>query len=348
MKKLYTLLLISVLFSGAFKAQTFTLTQSAYEPVVGDFERRKGFDSTSVLNNSAGSNQTWNFTSLTSNTAAVVVNTYTTPSTIPGYTAFTSFSGATVGKTDGTVGEFYKSNGTTYEMLGMAPSSSLALSFTNTAIVAQWPVTSTYSVSDVISGSIKVNLIIPTTGPFNGTQNVSSIGTGTLQLPNGITLNNCMLMKSAMTGTGSVTILTITANATLTSTGYNYYHSSQKFPVLSIVYSTTSIKTGTAAPNVTNNVNITVNNDVFAGITEINEADIASFYPNPASNNLFINLNKINSATVEIYNELGQIVLSEKLFQHNNTVDISMLKSGIYFVRTTGDNKYSVRKLIKE
>lgn len=348
MNKIYTFILGAVLFSGVFKAQTLTLTKAVNEPIVGDFERRKGFDSTSALSNSAGSNQTWNFTSLTSNTAAVVLNTYTTPASVPGYTAFSNFSTATIGKTDGTVGEFYKSTTSTYEMLGMAPSSSLALSFTNTAIVAQWPITNTYSLTDAVSGNIKVNIIFPSTGPFNGTQNVSAIGTGTLQLPNGITLNDCMLLKSALTGTGSVVILTVTANATITSTGYNYYHASQKFPVLSIVYSTTSVKTGTAAPNVTNNVNITINNDVFAGIKEYGVLHQASVYPNPAQNFITVDLAGLKEATIEIFDLSGKIMFSEKISENKNKINISSLNSGMYFIRTSDETKYSVQKFIKQ
>jgi len=266
MKKLYTLILSVTLFSGITNAQS-TLTQVANEPIVGDFERRKGFDSTTTMVNSTGSNQTWNFTSLTSNTVAATTYSYVTPSTAPGYTA--SFAAATVAKVTSSVSsDFFKSSANLYEFVASRPSSSLTLTFSNYATIAQWPITNTYSVSDAFSGTIKAVIVLTGTGPFSGVQNVASTGTGTLQLPNGITLNDCMQVTSNFSLTGSVTVFTINATMTITSTGYNYYHSSQKFPVLTINYSTSIIKTGTATPTPQKSVDISINNDVFSGINE--------------------------------------------------------------------------------
>lgn len=347
MKKIYTLLFIILSFAGVLKAQ-YSLTAAANEPVVGDAERRKGFDSTSALLNSSGANQNWNFTTLTSNTVPAVTSTFTTPSSVPGYTGSSVFAGSTVAKTDGTVSSFYKSTPTQFEFLGTVPSSSLSLSFTNTAISAIWPVTNTYSNSDPFSGSVKVVIFIPSTGPFSGTQNVNATGTGTLQLPNGITLNNCLQLTSNLNGTGSVNILTITATMTMNTTNYDYYHSSQKFPVLSISYSKTTIKLGaTGTPTVTNTTQISVNNDIFSGINEYTLDNSLTIYPNPASDFITVGINN-DDAIIEIVNQLGQTLKSEKINSPISQINISSLNSGIYFVKTTIGNKSSVKKLIKD
>ena len=353
MKKLYTLILFTVLFSGATKAQ-LTLTKAANEPIIGDFERKKSYDSTSTLVNSTGSNQTWNFTSLTSNTIAVVTNTYTTPSSVPGYTSSSTFTASTVSRTDGTVSDFFVSNATQFELIGTRLSSSLTITFTNSAIAAIWPITNTYSLTDPISGQIRVSIFgPPSTGPFNGTQTVAATGTGTLQLPNAITLNNCLQLTSRLTGTGSVTIFTATTNMTLTSISYNYYHSSQKFPVLSIAHSTTSIKSGTAAPTNNSTTAITINNDVFAGINEFTLDNSYSVYPNPASGmfNVALSNIKAESVSIEIFNQVGQSIKKENLGNGSNinsTINTSGFNSGVYFVKTTVGNRSSVKKLIIE
>lgn len=347
MKKIYTLLFVLSSFAGVLKAQ-YSLTAAANEPVVGDSERRKGFDSTSALANSSGANQIWNFTTLTSNTVPAVTSTYTTPSSVPGYTASSVFAGSTVAKTDGTVSSFYKSTPTQFEFLGTVPSSSLSLSFTNTAVSAIWPVTNSYSNSDPFSGSVKVVILIPSTGPFSGTQNVNATGTGTLQLPNGITLNNCLQLTSNLNGTGSVNILTVTATMTMNTTNYEYYHSSQKFPVLTVSYSKTSIKLGaTGTPTVTNTTQISVNNDVFSGINEFSLENSLAIYPNPASDFITVSLNN-NDAIVEIVNQIGQVIKSEKINSNTSRIDISALNSGVYFVKTKIGNKTSVKKLVKD
>jgi len=351
MKKIYTLLFALISITGVLKAQ-YSLTAAANEPIVGDSERRKGFDSTAALINSTGSNQLWNFTSLTSNTVPAVTSTYTTPSSVPGYTASSTFNTSTIARTDGTVSSFFKSTPTQFEFMGTVPASSLSLSFTNTAISAIWPVTSSYSNSDPFAGSIKVVVIIPSTGPFSGTQNVNASGTGTLQLPNGITLNNCLQLTSNLNGTGSVNILTVTATMTMSTTNYDYYHSSQKFPVLSVSYSKTTFKLGaTSTPTVTNTAAITVNNDVFSGINEYTLDNTLSIYPNPANGifHVMFTNEKNEKLSLEIINNLGQNIKTIELGNDNDintAVDVSTLQTGVYYVKTTLGKNSVVKKLV--
>lgn len=336
MKKLYTLLLISVLFSGAFKAQTFTLTQNSNEPSVGNIDYRKGQDSTTALPYNSGASQIWNFTSITSNSSAVIANTYTTPASIPSGTAFPA---ATIGQTNGANTSYFKSTLNKFEMIGLI-TSSLALTFTNTAIIANWPMSYGYSNTDPVGGTLVSSF---GGGTFSGNIVTTVPGSGTLQLPGSLTFTNCLQVKSVLNILAAITVSMIPVTATISLTNYQYYAPTEKFPVLTIA----STEIASALFNNTSTV-IDINNNIYAGINEFILTNSINIFPNPAYNSLNVDITGEDSMGIEIYNELGQIVLSEKLFQHNNTVDISMLKSGIYFVRTTGDNKYSVRKLIKE
>jgi hypothetical protein len=350
MKKIYLAILSTLAFTNISNAQ-LTLTKAANEPIIGDLEFRKGFDSTLALQNSPGANQTWNFTALTSNTSAATTSSYILPTSAPGYTS--SYSAATVAKTTGTVSDFFKATATQYELIGMVPSSSVSLSFSNSAVAAIWPITSTYTNSDVVAGTIKTNILLPSSGPFNGTEKVVSTGTGTLQLPNGIILNDCLQLKNTFSGTGAVTIFTISVTLTITNVSYDYYHASQKFPVLSVNYSETTIKQGAGSPTVTNNASISINNNLFVGIKETSLNSNFSIYPNPANNNLNVMLSngKSENITVKIINNIGQIVKTINLGNStdiNQQIDLSDLSKGIYVVKTTIGNATASKKLVKD
>ncbi len=350
MKKIYLTILTTLAFTQISNAQ-LTLTKAANEPAIGDLEFRKRFDSTAALPNTPGANQTWNFTALNSSTAAATTSSYLLPTSAPGYTS--SYSAATVAKTTGTVSDFFKATATQFELIGTVPSSSISLNFTNSAIASVWPITSAYTNSDVVAGTIKTNILLPSSGPFNGTVKVASTGTGTLQLPNGIILNDCLQLKNSFSGTGSVTIFTLAITLTITNVTYDYYHASQKYPVLSVNYSETAFKQGAGTPTITSNSSISVNTNVFVGISESTLNSSFSIYPNPANNNLSVMLTNTSSenVTVRIFNNIGQLVKTINLGNTtdiNKQIDISDLSSGIYMVKTTIGNASASKKLIKD
>ena len=69
-------------------------------------------------------------------------------------------------------------------------------------------------------------------------------------------------------------------------------------------------------------------------------------YPNPVKDILKIDLlNEVNYK-IEISNQLGQVVFSST--KYYNSVDISSLSKGIYFVKLSGNNKTFFEKIIKE
>ena len=340
MKKLYTLILFAFLFSGATKAQ-LSLTQIANEPIVGEVEYRKPFDSTTTLPNTAGAAQVWNFTTLASNTIAVVANTYTTPSSVSGGSNYPT---STVAQTSGGNNTFFKSSANLYEMLGLG-SSTLALTFTNSAIIANWPVNYSYSNTDPVAGTLTSSY---GSGTFTGTIVTTAPGSGTLQLPNAITLNNCLQVKSRLNINATISTTLFPINATITITSYQYYTSTEKYPALTI----TNTKLTSAILN-NDATTISLNNLLFAGINELNFDNAYSVYPNPASGMFNIALTNVKSenVSVEILNQFGQSIKKENLGNGSNinsSINTSGINSGVYFVRTTMGNRSSVKKLIIE
>jgi hypothetical protein len=85
------------------------------------------------------------------------------------------------------------------------------------------------------------------------------------------------------------------------------------------------------------------------GITEIDQQHYNfNLYPNPAQNTLTIRTSELSldAITLSIYSTLGQSVLTQT-FNNAETIDISTLPDGVYFVHLNGSSKNTTpQKLI--
>jgi len=69
-------------------------------------------------------------------------------------------------------------------------------------------------------------------------------------------------------------------------------------------------------------------------------------YPNPAHNKLFIKINEQEKiATIKLYSITGKLI--KEFSNQNNTLDISKISNGIYFLEITTNNKKTIQKIIK-
>ncbi len=90
------------------------------------------------------------------------------------------------------------------------------------------------------------------------------------------------------------------------------------------------------------------NSCVNVSIHELSNNNQVSIYPNPANSALNITdeQNELQNSTIEITNSIGQMILSA-LF--NNSIDVSSLSGGCYFLHiTTSDKRILHSKFIKE
>ena len=90
--------------------------------------------------------------------------------------------------------------------------------------------------------------------------------------------------------------------------------------------------------------NIRIDDVDLSIVTSVNDAkgDAKWFdlYPNPASDNINININiPFNQASVEVINTLGAVVLSFNAEMSTKSIDISNLESGIYTAKLKIDGK---------
>ncbi|MBA3663111.1 MAG: T9SS type A sorting domain-containing protein [Bacteroidetes bacterium] len=308
--------------------------------MTGNTNIYKGYDSSGVIPKNTGAGMSWNFGSCTQNTI-VTASTFTPPGSVPSATAY---PGTTVVEDQGASSyNFFKSTATTFELLGFS-SPNISVNFTNSAVQAVWPINFGYTNTDLYSGS----LTNPVTGTADGTVTVTGSGSGTITLPGGTQFTNILQVKAANTVTLNAGFIT----GTITGTDYNYYHSTQKFPILTVSYQKQTL-TSFGGPTVSTSADITVNNAVITGLNDKNFDATFQIFPNPAKESFYVNLSNATHAngTIEIYNSLGQIVKTIQLGNASvitEQVSLSGLSSGIYIVKTTLGDRSSARRLIVE
>jgi len=344
MKKIYLSIIASALIVTA-NAQ-LSLTQAFNEPIIGDVNLNKPYDTAGVVPKNTGAGQIWDFSSLLTNTVVAESVTFkVVGSSGPNSSIYT---GATLADYDGgSFYTYYKSTSGMFENLGFEDAN-IILKFTNTAIVATYPISMGYNFSDVAAGTCTAIVLANATGTVNGVSNVMGTGTGTLMIPGGAVFTNVLQTIS----TASINIFcptTIIGPFTMNNEGitYSYYAGSQKFPILTVEYVTV---TGNF-PSTTATVKL--NTSVVTGINNANLDASFNIFPNPAKDQINLKLhNETNvNGTIEIINSLGQVAQTTDLgndTEIRKNVFISGLSSGIYMVRTTLGSKVSVRKLIIE
>jgi hypothetical protein len=159
---------------------------------------------------------------------------------------------------------------------------------------------------------------------------------------------------AAITGshTGCVTI-----PATLSCTTPGGTWSSSNPPVAS-VGATTGIVTGAAAGTVNISYSVMGCNSIHTFTvyplpctlgSPINGADInvVEIFPNPATNELFINMADGAYAAYEITNEVGQSLVNGAISLWQIKVDVSSLPAGLYYIRLRGAQGSQIRKFVK-
>jgi hypothetical protein len=345
-----SLLFFLILFSSKIFSQT--LTQSGNEPVVGDLEQAAKLDSSKYTsgmpNNVSGNNVVWDFTKLIPD--IVTTNTYNAPSS----SEQSTYPGCNLVQRQ-------VSNSVTYlksspsssqtEMLGVitntATTNSLNMKFSNSAIIFKYPSTFGSTHTDQFNGSYSG---FGFNGSVTGTITTTADGTGTLNLPSGKVFMNVLRMKSVQymefTLQFATGIFAVGVNTT-----YNYYHSSLKFPILSMNYQTLTLSGGTPSISAV----IYGNPQAFSVGLDENELDEEELdiYPNPTNNSFTFAYNNTSNLVVkaEIYNLMGEKVKEYEFDANSATlqpVDVADFKKGIYTVMVRTRRGSAIRKLVIE
>jgi len=343
MKKFYYLIL-SVVLGFTVKAQ-FTVNASS-NPVIGDIESTWALDTLNLQTGSAGTSQIWNFTSVTINSnTAIKSETCMAPTAAPNNSLYGS---ATMAKT---------TDGSNYAMLGYTTNSIIVYGFTNstisivyqnTLVFASLPFvygqifTDTYSASYTFSGT-----------PISETGTITTTGDayGTLNTP-GNTYPNVFRIKLQ-----NNRVQNVGGTQTLTTNSIDYIYINTnagigtKNSLLSINNTTSSTSASTV---ITKSKSGSISHNVLQGMLELRKENNFSVYPNPVSSKeLTLNFipNNSENYAVSICNTLGQNVKEITLNDSHSgseTIDVSDLTAGIYFIKLKGNHTEGVKKLIIE
>lgn len=335
MRQLFTTFLI--LFLTTISAQTYT--QAFNEPVIGDIDKKYNIDTSAYTSGLptavTGSTAVWDFKKLLG-AFPVVVDSFISRVGTP---AAGTFSTASYAQKRGTLITYFKSSTSPQqtELLG-AYSPSLSITFSNTAVIANYPISYGYNSVDPVGGSFKYN---GTTGVCNGSITITADGLGTVNFANNVSIQNVLRLKSVETLTLTIGIIPF---GTFNQTVYNYYKPGQKFPILNVNYTVYQLIAGT--PTITAELYGSNNYFTVAGINEtIADETTPLVYPNPFSERL-----QATAAIISDENEFcffdegGKLVLKTKSL---NVTSIEKLDHGIYFLEITNKRGTFRQKLIK-
>lgn len=336
MKKVILFIFVVFLCKN-INSQSLVITQSGFEPAIGDISKEVPLDTSAYTsgmpNFTTGSGVTWDFSNL-GVTGTVITSNYVDPSTL----TVTVPNGATLAQNRTGSYNFYKSvttPTTQFEILSIKIGT-LGLTFANSGIVAKYPISYGTGFSDNISGTVDF-----TTGvTFSGNIATVADGEGTLLMPQSNSYSNVLRVTCVQNITVTAFIFPI---ANVEQTTYSYYHSSSKFPILTVTQAKTTFSSQTTV-----NTTATGNADFLViGIDE-HKSDNLTFkaFPNPSNNlvNFYIGNNEIPES-VSVSNILGEIVLEE---QNTKTISIENLKPGIYTVTLRQGNKTGRQQIIKQ
>jgi hypothetical protein len=295
------------------------------------------YDSTSAgIPRNTGANQTWNFFSLMMTTAPAQTHTYVLPSSTPSNIA-TQFTAATLADADGGDYTYYKSSANLFELIGTGDGTTTT-SFSDPIAVMKWPVSYNTSYTDNFAATMTGGA----TGTWNGSSTTTATGHGNLTMPSGLVLNDVLQVMSIANMT--MTVATPSPmSTTFKNVTYEYYHTTQRYPVLTIDYSWVN----GANPAFSAEVNYLL----ATGISDFTFDAGYAIYPNPAKDNFNVTLTNTGSdkASLEIFNTMGQVVKTVDLGSGSaiqTSVSITDLPAGVYTVKTTLGEKNSVRKMI--
>ncbi len=341
MKKLYFLFTAFIGIAGLNVNAQLTLTKLANEPVAGNTYTNVAYDSVAIIPKSTGAAQVWNFSAATKRVGSNVEIPYsfTTAAAVASASNYAGCNLVEVGNS-GSVYTYYKTTPTQFELLGQSFSGG-GFNFSNSAIVAVWPIAFGYNVIDPIAGSVTLGAL---TANATGNQTVSASGNGTLILPGGITLSNVLQVRATQSLTASLLIATATINAT----NFQYYHASEKFPIVNVSYQ--RIVTAGSSPTVTAGMSINAS-AIPIGLKEYNlSASDVQLYPNPATDLVMLEFTNpsINAFELEVYNQLGQLV-HRKAYTNTNTASchLNELSTGIYFFKLKTNQGVLTKKVVK-
>jgi hypothetical protein len=193
--------------------------------------------------------------------------------------------------------------------------------------------------------------VTPTTNTSYTVTGTVTTGCKNIALGN-VTVNSLPVVSLAAinqlcTNSSSVVLMGSPANGTYTGTGVS---GSTFDPTISGAGTFTVMYYYTNANNCSSSASQPASVSLCTGITEAFNASAISIYPNPTKDIVYVNLNNssIDNTTIELYDVIGKLVISQKVIDTISTLLITDLVKGIYSIRIITDSHQVIKRIIKE
>lgn len=325
-------LLFSLLFSQIVFAQT-TITKAFNDPVVGNVVNNSQVVGT-VNNTGTGAGVTYNNASLTGGPG--VPMTYSTPTA----TEIASYPGSTIKSSDGANTSYYKQSATKLELTGtVSPAATINFNAQN-AVIMTYPLVFGNTASNQAKGTFTSTAA---SGLMKGTVAINADANGTLVLGTN-TYTNILRVKITQNFNlyQSTDTSYLFAIGTMTGTSYQYYSTISKFPLLS--YSEGNVTVPLMSIN-QNSSEATAQSFTVLGTKDFKFVEDFIIYPNPAQDVIIVKGKENSGLNAMVYSEDGRLLKNTKL--NDGKMDISTLKSGVYFLELQCKNTNKKLKFIK-
>jgi len=227
-------------------------------------------------------------------------------------------------------------NSSEYTLLGF-DNAFTTLTYSDPQLMLQYPF-SYYAgnINDLVYGAHTVSGM---SAVASGVSTSTADGFGTLILPSGTYYSLLRVKFTSDMRDSSLLYKLITSTTT-----YSWYDGINKYPLLSISRTSTSIM-GTTTITKT----VRVSSDAYTSINNYeNKGSEIILMPNPASGFVNVSFETNNSSTVEIsiLDVQGNLVKFFNDKSNQNQLDISDLSKGMYFVRLNTEKGSSYKKLM--
>lgn len=324
--------IIAALLFGANLDAQITLSSANHLPVIGDAFTYVAAVSPTISVTHGGANQTWNFSTVTGTATPYNYGSLASsvePATFPSANNVESSSGAE---------NYYFNSTTSHEIAGQLIPGSVRAIYSDRRETLKFPITYNDVFNETFACTVE-NITVGQTYDRSGTSDMTADGYGSLILPYG-TVND--VLKVTIVGNYADLFMGITV-ASYIDTIITFYNAGTN----NVVASYTSLYYN-GNPFVVQATYID-QGDLVIGINDVMaNSNAVTLYPNPAKNHITIE-SRVNLNKIEILDLTGKFVREIKVSSSlAQTIDITDLNSGVYFVRYSNETETKTQKIIVE
>jgi len=191
------------------------------------------------------------------------------------------------------------------------------------------------------TASVSLSPTVNTTYTVTGTDINSCVNSNTVAIAVNALPSLSVSSSNSMICSGSTATLTGSGASTYTwNTGANIVSIS-----VSPTITTTYTLTGTGTNGCNNSSTFTQSVSTCAGIAQINaSSDLLTIYPNPNNGEFIIKCN--SAATLQLINELGEVIREMNVSENETEIKVNGLSKGLYFITGKTQNGIIKTKLI--